>query len=414
MTSHFFLFDESISPERLSWVEQSLKFFFVKLHPENLLHSTKNPEAVFTIFLTGDALYSLVSPEVQAIWEVILSMPSVKIVCDSQELALRGISVERLRMKNPDQVIVHNSLALNGKPSFWKDVIKLARQHEQPVPSLVGYLHLSSPYMHRSSSAMLDCLNAMLEAHASLDLYCYLDGVHAGHLGQKPTEFENIGEGLIEVSEKAAKRGLQCQMLACARCAAARGYSTWDDGQGAIVSTCMIKQFRIRNITETIEQFRRNHIILSGNCASIQLKKEGMQATFSVLDKERSPPLTILISSCPYGTESAFGGLSLAIAAAHQGILTRVIFIEDGVYALSGIHKAEETSPFFNIQVVIDAIAGSENLQLFCFTPSLQKRGMTKNVKMNGVLDIGIPEFGNILFYSPNGIAANHQRILFF
>ena len=414
MSSHFFLFDEVMSPERLGWVEQCLKYFFVKLHPENLLHSTKDRDAVFTIFLTGDSLHSLQNPETLAIWEVILSMPSVRLVCDSQELALRGISVERLRMKNPDQVIVHNSLALNGKPSFWKDVMKLARQHEQPVPSLVGCLHLNSPYMNRSSAALIECLDAALEAHASIDLYCYLDGVHVGHQGQKPSEFENVGEGLTALAEKAVKRGLQCQMVACARCAAARGYSTWDDGQGVVVSTCAIKPLRIRNLHEIIDQFRRNHIILSENCASIQLKKEGMQATFSVLDKERSPPLTILITRHPYGTELAFGGLSLAIAAAFQGIPTRVIFIEDGVYALSGNHKLEKSSPFFNLQDVIDAVAGSENLQLFSFTPSLQKRGVTKNIRLNGVLDISISEFGNLLFYSPNGVAANHHRILFF
>jgi tRNA 2-thiouridine synthesizing protein C len=414
MSSHFFLLDDSISADRLSWIEECLKFFFVKLNPENLLHSTRNRDAVFTFFLTGDSLYSLQNPETLQIWEIVLSMPSVRLICDSQELALRGISVERLRMKNPDQLIIHNSIALNGQPSFWKDVMKSARQHEQPVPSLVGYLCLNSPYMNRSSGALLDCLSAALEAHASIDLYCYLDGIHVGHLGQKPSEFENIGEGLTELAEKAVKKGLQCQMLACARCAAARGYSTWDDGQGVVVSTCAIKPFRIRNLNEIIDQFRRNHIILSENCASIQLKKDGMQATFSVLDREQSPPLTILITTHPYGTETAFGGISLAIAAAFQGIQTRVIFIEDGVYALSGVHSPEKPSPFFNLQEVIDAVSGSENLQFFSFTPSLQKRGITKNSRLTGVLSIGIPELGNLLFYSPSGVAANHQRVVFF
>jgi tRNA 2-thiouridine synthesizing protein C len=94
--------------------------------------------------------------------------------------------------------------------------------------------------------------------------------------------------------------------------------------------------------------------------------------------------------------------------------MTRVVFIEDGVYALHGSHRLDKPTPFFNLQEVIDAVAGSENLQLYCFTPSLQKRGITKNPKMIGVLDIGIPEFGNLLFYSPGGNAAGHQRVLFF
>jgi tRNA 2-thiouridine synthesizing protein C len=414
MTSHFFLIDDPISPERLGWIEECLKFFFVKLRPENLLHSTKNPDAIFTFFLTGDSLYSLHNPETQQIWEIVLSMPSVRIVCDNEELTLRGISVERLIMKNPDQVIVQNSIALNGQPSFWKDVMKHARQHEQPVPSMVGYLHLTSPYMNRSSTTLLNCLQAALEAHASIDLYCYLDGIHVSHLGQKPSETDNIGNGLIELAERAAKRGLQCQMFACARCASARGYSTWDDGKGVIISTCAIKPFRIRNLNEVLDQFRRNHVILAENCASIQLQKGDMPAPFSALDRERVPPLTIFITGYPYGTELAFGGLSLAIAAAFQGIPTRAIFIEDGVNTLTGEHHVLRSSPFFNLQDVIDAVAGSENLQLFSFTPSLQKRGMTKNPKLKGVLDIGVSDLGSLLFCSPNDIAASHQRIFFF
>ena len=77
-----------------------------------------------------------------------------------------------------------------------------------------------------------------------------------GHLGQNPSEFENIGKGLEELSERCTKRGLSCQMLACGRCAAARGYSTWDDGQGVVISTCTIRPFRIRNLNDTDRPFR--------------------------------------------------------------------------------------------------------------------------------------------------------------
>src|SRR5512136_2680727 len=101
MTSHFFRFGGPLSAERLSWIEESLKFFFVKLNPENLLHHTKAPrDAIFTFLLTGDALYSLHNPQTLPVWEIILSMPSVKIICDLKELELRGISIGRLKMKN--------------------------------------------------------------------------------------------------------------------------------------------------------------------------------------------------------------------------------------------------------------------------------------------------------------------------
>ncbi len=414
MTSHFFLLSGPLTQERLSWIEESLKFFFVRLNPENLLHSSKPRDTVFSFFLTGDSLYSLQNPETISVWEIILSMPSVKIVCDCNELELRGISIERLKMKNPEQVIDRNSLALNGQPSFWKDVMKFARQHEQPVPSMVGYLQTESPYMHQSAHAALLFLTAGVESHASADLYAYLDGVHVGHIGQNPSECENIGTGLEAVHEKAQKKGLSCQMIACGRCAAARGYSTWDGGQGVVISTCSIKPFKIRSLREMIGPFERNHIILSKDSASIQLKKEGASISQPQSDNSRKPPITIFITRSPYGTEEAFGAISFAVACAYEGIQTRVILIEDGVYMLMGTHRPEKGTHFFNLQEVINAIAGSANIQFFAFQPSLNRRGITKNAKMNAVLDIGTQELSQLLFYAPNGVTANHQRVFFF
>jgi tRNA 2-thiouridine synthesizing protein C len=359
-------------------------------------------------------LYSLHNPETLQVWGIILSLPSVKIICDRQELDLRGISVESLKMKNPEQVIDHNSMSLNGQASFWKDVATIARQHEQPVPSTIGYLQLESPYMHRSSLHAVQCLTAALEVQASVDLYAYLDGVHLGHIGQNPTESENIGKGLEEITEKAVKRGLHCQMLACGRCAAARGYSTWDDGQGVVISTCIIKPFRIRNLNEVIDQFERNHLVLGENVASLRLKKETQATHYGTSDKGSAPPVMILITHSPYSTELAFGAISFAVACAYHGILTRVVFIEDGVYALTGNHRLDKEKQFFNLQEVIDVIAGSDNLQLFAFRPSLHSRGIAKNKKMNAVLDIGAAELGQLLFSPPAGVQAGHQRVIFF
>ncbi|OPY32758.1 MAG: DsrE/DsrF-like family protein [Methanoregula sp. PtaU1.Bin006] len=415
MTSHFFLLGSPLSAERLSWIEESLKFYFVKLNPENLLHHTKTPrDAVFVFLMTGEALYSLQDPHTLPVWEILLSMPSVKIICDLKELELRGISIARLKMKVPDQIIDSNSLALNGNPSFWKDVMKYARQHEQPVPSTVGYLQMESPYMNRSSHAALQYLAAGVEAHASVEFYTYLDGVHCGHTGQNPSECENIGKGLEDLQERALKKGLAFQMLACGRCSAARGYSTWDDGKGVVISTCTIKPVKIRNLNEIIGQFSRQHIILAKDSGSLHFQKEGLASSFPLQDTERSPPVNIFVTCRPYGTEVAFGAVSFAVACAYGGIQTRVIFIEDGIYALTGDHKLDKESHFFNLQEVIDAVAGSANLQFFAYQPSFSQRGLMKNKKLNAVLDIGIPELGQLLFYPPNGVSAGHQRIFFF
>jgi tRNA 2-thiouridine synthesizing protein C len=268
--------------------------------------------------------------------------------------------------------------------------------------------------MHRSSHSAVQCLTAALEVQAGIELYAYLDGVHCGHIGQCPTEFDNIGKGLEVLAERASKRNLHCQMLACNRCADARGYSTWDDGQGVVISTCTIKPIKIRNLNEIINRFDRNHLILGENVASIQLKKKGEPSTLLRSDKGSAPPVTILITRFPYGTEYAFGALSFAVACAYNGILTRVIFIEDGVFALFGTHQVSKDAPYFNLQEVVDVIAGSENLQLYIFQPSLQRRGITKNKKLTAVLDIGVTELGRLLFNPPDDVQANHQRILFF
>lgn len=414
MTAHFFLLEEMLTLERLTWIEEVLKFYFLKLYPEFLLHHTKPGEAAFTFLVTGDALYSLNEQDTLPVWEIILSLPSVKIICDRQELDLRGISVERLKMKSPEQVIDHNSMGMNGQTSFWKDVVKIARQNHEPLPSTIGYLHIESPYMHSSGLNALRCLAAAIEVRASIDLYCYLDGVHLGHINQNPTECQNIGKGLEELSCRAEQRGLQFQMLACGRCAAARGYSTWDDGKGVTVSTCTIKQFRIRDLKVIIDQFERNHIILGGNVASIRQKKGVLSPQYTTSGKGSAPPVTILITTSPYGTEHTFGALSFAVACAYKGIQTQVIFIEEGVYALTGNHHLGEETQYFNLQEVIAAVAESENLQVYAYQPSLLRRRITKNKHFTTVLDIGKTELGQLLFNPSGGSQAGHQRVLFF
>jgi len=414
MTSHFFLFEEPITQERLTWLEEVLKFYFLKLNPETLRHHAKQEAAAFTFLVTGDALYSLNEQETLEVWEIILSLPTVKIVLDRKELDLRGISVERLKMKNPDHVIDHNSMALNGQPSFWKDVVKIARQNEEPLPSTVGYLHIESPYMHRSGLNAIRCLAASLEVRASIELYAYLDGIHLGHINQNPVEFSNIGNGLEKLSERAEKRGLQCQMIASAQCAAARGYSTMDDGKGTVVSNCLIKQFRIRNLTAIIDRFGHNHIILGGNAASIRQKKDTPPTRHSLIATSPIPPVTILITKAPYGTGYASGALSFAVACAYQGIRTQVIFIEDGVYALTGNQRPGGEEPLFDVQEVIEAVVTNDNLHFYVFSPSLHRRRIMKNKNITGVLDIGRTELGQLLFHPSGGSQAGHQRVLFF
>jgi tRNA 2-thiouridine synthesizing protein C len=88
--------------------------------------------------------------------------------------------------------------------------------------------------------------------------------------------------------------------------------------------------------------------------------------------------------------------------------------MEDGVYAVSGSHRTSPESVLFNLQDVINAVAGSDNLHFFVLNQSLQKRGLTKNKDLNAVIDIGFPGLGKILFYPPGNVQAEHQRVFLF
>lgn len=249
MNAHFFLLSNPVPVERLSWIEECLKFFFVQLYPETLMHQKTSESPVFTFFLTGDALYSLANPETLQVWNIILSFPPVRLICDRQELDLRGITIGPLMMKYPDQVINTNSTGASGKPSFWTDLARASRQNKHPLPGTAGWFQTRSPYMHRSAWHGLSFLAASLEERLSAELYAYLDGIHLGHNGQHPTDAENVGEGLTSLNEQATAAGLGFQAIACSRCATTRGYSTWNDGQGVVISTCTIKPFKIRDIS---------------------------------------------------------------------------------------------------------------------------------------------------------------------
>jgi tRNA 2-thiouridine synthesizing protein D len=57
---------------------------------------------------------------------------------------------------------------------------------------------------------------------AKVNIFLYLDAVHVPKSGQKPSLFADIGQLFQELAEKGAV------VRACARCAAARGYSAED------------------------------------------------------------------------------------------------------------------------------------------------------------------------------------------
>ncbi|MCX6690413.1 MAG: sulfur oxidase, partial [Methanoregula sp.] len=160
------------------------------------------------------------------------------------------------------------------------------------------------------------------------ELYAYLDGVHVTHINQNPAEFKNIGTGFQEVGELARNTNHRFLMLACGQSAAARGYNTWDDGKGTIVSSCTIEPCKIRNLNIIVDRFRYSHCILGESAGLIDISQV-LVTGLELWEKKKSTPpsLVLMITHTPYGTEHTFGGVAFAIACAHYGISTRVIFL---------------------------------------------------------------------------------------
>lgn len=415
MNANILLLSSPVEPERLAWIEEALKFFFVQLHPDALAHQKAAASPVFTIFLTGDALYSLANPETLQFWNVILSFPPVRLICDRQEAEMRGIATDPLKMRYPDQVHVSGMPGSGSPPSFWRDLAAEIRPAKAPLPGTAGWFQTGSPYMHQTAAYGIRFLEAALGERLSLELYAYLDGIHMGHQGQSPPEGENIGKTLGALHERAVTSGLTFHATGCSNSAAARGYSTWDDGKGQVISTCTERMFRIRAISSIAERFTHPLPVLSADAGILRILRQGSAQPYDRAEmSSSSPPVTILVTRSPYGTEYTAGAIVFAVACAHEGILTRVIFIEDGVLALAGIHRPPSSSPMGSIPDLINLVAGNPNLHFFALTPSFQKRGLHKEPSLSAVPDIGYPGLGKILFYPPGNVQADHQRVLFF
>lgn len=414
MTSHFLLLSDALTQERLSWTEEVLKYYFVQFSPEALRRQVPVKVPTFVIFLTGDALYSLFRGETQPLWEIILSLPLLEIVCDQQELDLRGLSIVPLKVKFPGLVSSRQSDPEGSQPSFWGDVVDAARA-QAPTETAIGYLQTQSPYMHRAALYAILCLEAALDRNGDPELYAFLDGIHIGHANQHPITFKNLGESLLDLANRASQHQRHCLLLGSAQCAMERGYGMWNNGKGFVISSCTVKPLKLRSLTEIVERFRKAHSIIGRNSGSILVRQGHTGITDGLPGKDHvPPPLVILIFSSPYSTEIAMGALSFAIASAHQGIRTRVVFIEDGVYALIGEQKTDATEQFFSLQDMINAATCNDRLEFFVHQPSFHQRGLAKNRKFNAVLDISNHDLGKLLFEPPQGVHCRFQRLLFF
>jgi tRNA 2-thiouridine synthesizing protein C len=410
MIGNVFQSTVSLSPERLTWITDILKYYCTKLHPESLHHTPRIPTPPFYLFISGDALYSLVDRRCYRQWEILLSLPPVRCICSQRELRLRGLNVEPLKMKYPDQIMTVTDKPGAAIDPYWGTFLESAAKETRSI----GILHLHSPYMFEASRYMVDLLDTAVDRNITPELYAYLDGVHVIHRDQSPTEFDNIGVSLNTLFSKAQDRGMDPVFLACGRCATTRGYSTFKTVKGKIVSACTIPSVKIRDLDRVVERFNRDHFIVSESSFSVQNHKETRYPRITPKKQSEPPPLVILVTQCPYGTETTSGAISFGIACAHRGIRTSIIFIEDGIYAITGRQVSHDSARFFNIQEIVDATGDMNDLEYYSYSPSFQQRGLVSTHGMRHVQPLDAHELAIILFHSPATVESSFQRVILF
>jgi len=388
MYKFFFLFENKLRPERLEWLSLLLKNF-------NIQDNTMKRHTEIMIFLSGESQYSLLDGRTRRIWMEILKNPQIKLYLDHAELKILGISVDLLRK------YYHSKININLE-NFWESLID--KIMDDKFGSQMGVLQNDGPYMHRTTVYSIRLMQAAINREINVDYYGYLDGVHLGHKGQNPSEFENISQSLSDIKEIALKKDLNFSMLSCSRCGIARGYIRSQPTEEYFISDDTIPHYYFCNLNKIIDKFEKHHLILSSNSAILFNDFQGTNS---------KPGLIIFITNSPYASEWTFGGVSFAVASATHDIPTQVIFIEDGVYGLAGIHQIDESNKIFNLQDILEATTDIENLDFYAYKPSLHKRNIAISNRLKNVALIDNEDL-NMNILKNNQKSLYHKRIMFF
>jgi len=412
-----FLFIEKLSLERLEWLSNC---FNNRETEENLYGKDSeifNDIKGLKFFLTGDALFSLIDKRYQKHWLRMLSYDSFQYVLDSEEIKLLGLKIEKSLRSFLEKWLLNNdnnlSLKIESKSDFWDIFIK--KIHAKLYGTQLGFLEFRGPYMSRTSVYALRLLKQAIENNLNSELFTYLDGIHLGHLGQKPSEFENIGKKLRHLSQKAKQNNLQFKMLSCSRCGTARGYIREKNAQGFIQSDDVIPNYLFCNLNKIIDEYEKSKLILAPSWGSIQyFEDDHKDSQFDNKHPNNKPPIIIFITHSPYGSEWTFGGLSFAMACANHSIPIKVIFTEDGTYCLSSIHKISDEDKIFNMQDIIRATSDMDYLEYYVLDKSLNIRNLDlANILNKSIEKINNIELGRILL-SRQDQSINHKRIIFY
>ncbi|MCU0631854.1 MAG: hypothetical protein MUC66_02625 [Methanolinea sp.] len=392
--SFFFLCGE-VPPERAHWIRDAASPLSGQ--------ATTGPDPPFTLYLTGEALVSLADSRSEEYWHSIMYETGMRVIVDSDELRLHGL-LGTIKEKYPG-ILTPGDVNAGEELTFWHSLVAYLKG-ENKACDRAAFLLCEGPYMSRTSVYMLRFLKIIVELGGQPELYAYLDGVHAAHLDQHPSEFENIGEGVSVLATVTGEDEGEGWFGACSRCATARGYFVKDQDTGACRPSSCIPAVTIRPLKEILERFAGSHPILA-QCSGGTFPSRPGQETFP-------PGLNILITYSPYVSEWTFGGLSLAVAAAMGGLKTRVLFIEQGVYALCGDHTVLPEDRVFNVQEMVEATMDIPLLHYAVYSPSLEERGLELTGTFSGMERVDAEGIGQFLFSEQGEDTLHLSRIIFF
>lgn len=385
MIQHSIFLFEKQSCERFTWLFKSLM---------------KVGNSQVDIFLTGDALITFQSLNLFKIRNELLQLSNITINIDKIAWDIYGFPTLNIveGLKRHVQFL----------DDFWGQIVKIPFNFPKDPDSKVGFFQLKGPYQDRTSVYAVKVFQSTILAQKSPEIYLYLDGIHLGHNFQGPSAFQNIGSDLETSFGIAKQMGFDPQILACSRCATARGYVSSQSDDGSYIGNAVIEPFQIVNLNDIINRFAKNHLII--HPSSITSNSD------EILESSYFPQLNIIISHHPYGSEWTFGGLSFAIAAANNGIKTNVIFVEDGVFALMGTHLIGESLKIFNMQDIIESSTDDENLTYYYLKNSWNLRSSSDQTRFPDVKSINDIDISHILYSNSKNenIPRSNIRSIFF
>lgn len=278
---------------------------------------------------------------------------------------------------------------------FWTDVIR-SFSPVFPVNEAIdgsprfGFLLLDGPYQSHAAVHAMSALNRARDANLVPDLFMYLDGVHAAHAFQRPTTFMNIADAIQRLVRSTGDARPRSQLLACSRCATARGYASVPFDENNTKSSHAIPEVDFVNLNNIIEHFQSPWGILSTGCAIA--RREAVAGT------NQKVALNILACHPPYGTEHAYGAISMAMAAAmNHDMPTNLIFIEDGVLCVSGLYRNGVEDQLYNIQEIIESAQDESLLRVIACKQSMDLRGLCPMKSLGHVAEISLDMLGGLL-----------------